>query len=580
MKASNSLLNYHKTQAFSLSGAPLMEWKSFLFEKDITSWHDRSSANPLTYLGFPICSSITQRNMAFSNLYDKIKSACFIHSQRSVSIRGRATILNTLIYSKLWHVLRLAIFTQTQLLRLRSLGSQFLNNRIFPRLSFSTFSLSRQQGGVGLLDPVKQQNALQWRWICPLILSETNSTNKLQPSLPLLRHILKYFCSSKTFPSYRYYLLFPHARHSHWAPSTSSGNKPFLNIINNFTKAIDALPRSFDQCNVSQFTCLSLPLFSVLSSSFPNSHPLATTFNPPDQLTQDHPGIKKLLVKDVFTFVFENQTLRLRETRTEFTRFRNLSRLAAQFVRNHQFLLQPFFYNQYQPSSRMLPSAQNNIFEINLQPFCNRLVLHHLPEQSTISLRSQRSRTISIKSIKYYKSLLPTVQPPTTTLLPAQWKRFWSIPIPLPARTVWYRCIHKKLPTKQRLHQLIPTTHQSPLCTVCSLATIEDDFHFLFACPPKLAVWQNIFQTYIQRQYIEPSSISQLLSFSSSLTRDANHPLPEIGIYQIFACTLLSIWQAHWRLVFDNVSFSSTNVIASASRLLTRLDSESQTDLD
>jgi hypothetical protein len=32
-----------------------------------------------------------------------------------------------------------------------------------------------------------------------------------------------------------------------------------LNIINNFTKAIDTLPRSFDQCTVSQFTCLSLP---------------------------------------------------------------------------------------------------------------------------------------------------------------------------------------------------------------------------------------------------------------------------------------------------------------------------------
>jgi hypothetical protein len=205
---------------------------------------------------------------------------------------------------------------------------------------------------VGLLDPVKQQNALQWRWVCPLILSETNSTNKLQPSFPLLRYTLKYFCSPKTFPSYRYYLLFTHARHSHWVPSTSSGNKPFLNIINNFTKAIDALPRSFDQCNISQFTCLSLPLFSVLSSSFPNSHPLATTFNPPDHLIQVHPGIKKLLVQDVFTFVFESQTLRL----------------AAQFVRNHQFLLQPFFYNQCQPSSRMLPSTQNNRFEINLQP--------------------------------------------------------------------------------------------------------------------------------------------------------------------------------------------------------------------
>jgi hypothetical protein len=73
---------------------------------------------------------------------------------------------------------------------------------------------------------------------------------------------------------------------------------------------------------------------------------------------------------------------------------------------------------------------------------------------------------------------------------------------------------------------------------------------------------------------------SQLLSFFSLLTRDTDRPLSEIDIYQIFACTLLSIWQAHWRLVLDNVSFSSTNVIASTSRLLTRFDSESQSNLD
>jgi hypothetical protein len=88
-------------------------------------------------------------------------------------------------------------------------------------------------------------------------------------------------------------------------------------------------------------------------------------------------------------------------------------------------------------------------------------------------------------SSKYYKSLLPTIQSPTTTFRPAQ----RSTSIPLSARTVWYRCIHKKKPTKQRLHQLISTTYHSPFCSVCSLSTIEDNFHFLFACLSKLANW-------------------------------------------------------------------------------------------
>lgn len=144
MKAANSLLNYHKTQAFSLSGNPIPVWQAFLLSQDIPSWHDRSSVSPLTYLGYPICSSITQRNVAYSQLYNKIKSACLIHSQRSLSIRGRATVLNSLLYSKLWHVLRLANFTQSQLNSFRSLGSQFINHRIFPRLSFSTLTLPRR----------------------------------------------------------------------------------------------------------------------------------------------------------------------------------------------------------------------------------------------------------------------------------------------------------------------------------------------------------------------------------------------------------------------------------------------------
>jgi hypothetical protein len=192
----------------------------------------------------------------------------------------------------------------------------------------------------------------------------------------------------------------------------------------------------------------------------------------------------------------------------------------------------------------MLPLTQNNIFEINLQPFCNRFVLYQLLEQSTISLRSQRSRTISIKSIKYYKYLLPTFQPSTTTLLPAQWKRFWSISIPLSARIVWYRYFHKKLPTKRRLHQLIRPVI-TPLSVQSVLYPPQKMISTSSSPPPKLAVWQNIFHTYIQSQSVESSSISQLLSFSSSLTRDANHPLPEFDIYQIFACALLSIWQAH-----------------------------------
>ncbi|KAG0972936.1 hypothetical protein G6F28_013793 [Rhizopus arrhizus] len=109
--ASNALLNFGKTEAFSLSGSTLPLWRTYLqqLSPPITSWHDKSALSPLIYLGYPVYCSVTQRNQFVDQLLTKVKLSCQIHSQRSLSIRGRVTVLNTLIYSKLWHVLRVRI---------------------------------------------------------------------------------------------------------------------------------------------------------------------------------------------------------------------------------------------------------------------------------------------------------------------------------------------------------------------------------------------------------------------------------------------------------------------------------------
>lgn len=156
--------------------------------------HDRTFPDTVTYLGYPICSSIAQRNIAFQRLYSSIQQCIHIYSQRNLSIRGRATVLNTLIFSKLWHVMRNFIFTKTQLLSLRSLGSSFINFRIFPKLSFRILQQPRHQGGLQVLDPIIQQQALQWGWICPLILAACHSPLLPQytsTSIPLLQYTLQ-----------------------------------------------------------------------------------------------------------------------------------------------------------------------------------------------------------------------------------------------------------------------------------------------------------------------------------------------------------------------------------------------------
>ncbi|KAG1079539.1 hypothetical protein G6F42_023714 [Rhizopus arrhizus] len=82
--------------------------------------------------------------------------------------------------------------------------------------------------------------------------------------------------------------------------------------------------------------------------------------------------------------------------------------------------------------------------------------------------------------------------PPTTAcnLQPHQWRLLWPTSISLSARTVWFRSLHHKLPTKAILHRCIPRDHPSPNCNLCSLSTAEDQHHFLFSCPLKFPVWK------------------------------------------------------------------------------------------
>ncbi|KAG1278745.1 hypothetical protein G6F66_012016 [Rhizopus arrhizus] len=169
--ASNALLNFGKTEAFSLSGSTLPLWRTYLqqLSPPITSWHDKSALSPLIYLGYPI------------------------HSQRSLSIRGRVTVLNTLIYFKLWHILRVVPLTTTQLASFRSLGSAFLKNYRFPRIAYTALVPSRNVGGLGTLDPFVQQLTLRWRWVLPL-LSGSSPTSATAPfSVQYIRAALSFF---------------------------------------------------------------------------------------------------------------------------------------------------------------------------------------------------------------------------------------------------------------------------------------------------------------------------------------------------------------------------------------------------
>ena len=99
--ASNARFNKEKTQTLSLTGSPQPLWNSILQEHSFPPCHDRTHPQPVIYLGYPLATTSTQLQNFMDNLLNNIKHHCNIHLQCNLSIRRRATVINTLILSKL-----------------------------------------------------------------------------------------------------------------------------------------------------------------------------------------------------------------------------------------------------------------------------------------------------------------------------------------------------------------------------------------------------------------------------------------------------------------------------------------------
>lgn len=175
-QASNAKVNVSKTEVFSLSGARLPTWITFFRHQGINQWHDASSPTALRYLGFPLAQSSQQTDATSKGLLDKIRIACNIYSQRQISIRGRVTIANTLILSRLWYILRVVHLPVSFFASLRSTIYQFVTKGMNPSLRYLNLCLPLTQGGLGLLHGYTQSLILQYRWLA-MVFSANGSPN-------------------------------------------------------------------------------------------------------------------------------------------------------------------------------------------------------------------------------------------------------------------------------------------------------------------------------------------------------------------------------------------------------------------
>jgi hypothetical protein len=254
---SNAKFNQQKTEAFSLSGKYDRDWKELLQHHHITVYHTHNSSEPFRYLGYYIYYTNNQRDYLQEKMIAQVKDQVQLYSTRQLSIRGRATVISTLIMSKIWYRLRLIQPTQMFFKKLKSViyGFVWLNKK--PPLSFNQMCLPMAQGGLGIIHPQKQHLCLQIRHLHHLF-SMSNRSTLVQP---LFVHHMSIIANSASAPLLSFYV--PELRKHDLNHSTS--------ILHTVYKAFDHFNIQPDFSHMSLQNLLLLPLHYLIQT-IPDDH--------------------------------------------------------------------------------------------------------------------------------------------------------------------------------------------------------------------------------------------------------------------------------------------------------------------
>ncbi|OAD80238.1 hypothetical protein PHYBLDRAFT_163261 [Phycomyces blakesleeanus NRRL 1555(-)] len=170
---------------------------------------------------------------------------------------------------------------------------------------------------------------------------------------------------------------------------------------------------------------------------------------------------------------------------------------------------------------------------------------------------------------KFGKSIRPCL---TTSLLlhRLNGKKNWDFSIHYSVRNIWYRALHQSLSCSSHLHRIAPTTFPSPMCAFCSNG-IDNIEHSLYLCPLKWPVWFNAWLTYFGYQP-EPFDVHRAL-FHLDLPNSANFE-HYLDPSQAISCIILSLWRAHWQVIFDSAPFNTQHVQSSVGKISTSFAQE------
>jgi hypothetical protein len=522
-RASNAKLNPGKSIAFMLTGKqPPLTIKRHLGRCRINKWYSEADPLPLSYLGYPLLYSRNQGHSLLSNLVVSLSRSIHLHSQRQLSILGRATVMNTLILSKLWHILRLFPIPLRFMTQIRSIVIRFTSRHTFPAIGYAKLLKPKHEGGLGLLDPSLQQRALQLRFLRHLLQPPSSMSPLMQPVVAfLVKHTQQ---RSHVVP-----LFFPATRRSLGKIGS---------LCHLLFHSLDSLPQSDAPIiDLPPVDWLPLPLGPFLLYDDSQGHLVAGS------------SFHRSSVYHVLQLGSTGQWLQWRSPQSVAPHYRSLmDSLQSGTIRFSPPLASRILDVYGRPPLTVTAPPRSTIYSLGDCFLQLPIAFHELPT-------------------KLYRSLLPLphgVRLGSTVSLPVSaltWKMFWRLTMPHRCRTFWFRFLHDCLPTRVNLHHRIPNLFPSPMCHVCSIAA-ENSTHMLFSCPTKLPFWKSFFHEFFICPSDTPSLQTLFLSALSQLSfPPVRHPqdIP-LRPHQIFSAALTTIWQAHWRFVFDDQPILSDSI--------------------
>ncbi|KAI9245644.1 hypothetical protein BY458DRAFT_528649 [Sporodiniella umbellata] len=140
------------------------------------------------------------------------------------------------------------------------------------------------------------------------------------------------------------------------------------------------------------------------------------------------------------------------------------------------------------------------------------------------------------------------------------WSLFCSQKIPLKARTIWYKILHRSIPHTGLLHKFLPTKFQSDLYPLCEKEK-DSLIHFLYTCPKIVPVWQQTAHTHFDDNWSPylHLAVTHLTAFPPRHPKTTS--VIQLFSAQIIACTLQAIWSARWHHIFHQIPFTTSTLI-------------------